>query len=216
MNGAGFPFQQPPHHHGHGHGPWGGRGCGGKRRHQNFKPFEGQGVKLGDAQPGHPEEGNHHGHPGRHNIGPHWRRAMKHAFKMANCGEQNERIQWKEKRGLVKVSNETHTTHRSETFFASVTIRNDTPYPYKQGCSIQSNYNDSIMSSLKQVVFPINFPVEGNAEFTVNLPIEVFPEAPYQNGSADFLLMKENGTSFGQKISVKFRIAEKITEGEFF
>jgi hypothetical protein len=69
---------------------------------------------------------------------------------------------------------------------------------------------------------PIDFVVEGNQEFTMNIPLEFFNEAPNSvetselEQTAEFFLMKPNGKQFGEKISIKFKVLEKIDESEFF
>jgi hypothetical protein len=56
----------------------------------------------------------------------------------------------------------------------------------------------------------------------MNIPLEFFNEAQYSaetSGSeqiAEFFLMKPNGKQFGEKISIKFKVFEKIEEPEFF
>jgi len=126
------------------------------------------------------------------------------------------------KRGVVKVPQEALIGHRGQTVFATVTIKNETQYPYKPGCSLQSQYQGAALDALKQVVLPIDFPVNGNHEFTMSIPLEVSSEARFsvdtdeKEHMAEFFLMKPNGKYFGEKISIKFRVVEKIDDSEFF
>lgn len=56
----------------------------------------------------------------------------------------------------------------------------------------------------------------------MNIPIEVSNEARFTVDSqesehvAEFFLMKPNGTNFGERIAIKFKVVEKIDESEFF
>lgn len=69
---------------------------------------------------------------------------------------------------------------------------------------------------------PIDFTVEGNQEFTLSIPIEVSKEARFTADTgfpvhiAEFFLMKPNGTHFGEKITIKFKVVEQLDEGQFF
>jgi hypothetical protein len=140
--GEGFPFRVGFPFRGHGHGPHGhGRphrnegphnrgGCGGRRRHQEaFQAFTGEGVPVGEGQPQAAPEFHHPAH--------HWKRAMKQMLRACNQGQDGKKS-WKQQRGLVTVPQEVLIGHRGQTVFATVTIKNDTQYPYKSGCSLQS------------------------------------------------------------------------------
>lgn len=147
---------------------------------------------------------------------------MKQVMKgLHQC--QDGKKTWKEKRGLVTLPKEILKGHRGQTIFATVTINNTTPYSYKPGCSLQSQYiGQYTIAALKEVVLPIDFPVEGNFEFTMTIPIEIAKDAKFtveteeQEHTADFFLMKPNGTHFGEKIAIKFKVVEEVEEGEFF
>lgn len=125
------------------------------------------------------------------------------------------RKSWKEKRGLVTAPQEVLIAHRGQTVFATVTIKNDTPYGYKPGCSLQSQYSGhDVTDALKEVVLPIDFAVEGNQEFTLSIPIEISKEAKFTVDTgfpmhiAEFFMMKPNGTHFGEKITIRLKVVE--------
>jgi hypothetical protein len=136
---------------------------------------------------------------------------------------QDGKKSWKEKRGIVTAPQEVLIGHRGQTVLATVKIHNTTPYGYKPGCSLQSLYNNQqAINCLKTVNLPIDFPVEGNQEFTMTIPLEISTDAKYSEECkekehvADFYLIKPNGTQFGEKIEVKFKVVERLDEGEFF
>jgi len=173
----------------HGHeerkGPHRG-GCGWRRRHNEaFQAFCGQGAPAsGEPQPNQPNQPEQPNQDQEMDPCHQWRNMKKmwkcHAMQNMGCMPHQNGKTWKSKRGLVTNPQEVLIGHRGQTVFATVTIKNDTQFPYKQGCTLISQYHQgAAFQALKQVIQPIDFPVEGGQEFTLNIPLEVFAQAPF-------------------------------------
>jgi len=87
---------------------------------------------------------------------------------------------WKVKRAeLVLVEpNDLMILHQDKTAFVSVTVNNNTDWPWKQGCYLASApYENGVDQMLEMVNIPVDY-VAAHANYVCKIPITVKQSAP--------------------------------------
>lgn len=203
-------------HRGHGHGPHRGRGgCPWRRG------FCGRGTPAWGAQPQTTPQPEATMDPTK------WLNMMTNCPAMQNKSDGPVPVceagdSWNRKSAIVTNPQEVLIAHRGQTVFATVTIKNDTQFSYKKGCSLQSWYQGEAKYALKEVIQPIEFEVNAGQEFTLNIPLEVTKDAKFTSKTikseylAELVLVGPENNPFGEQILIKFKVVEKVDEGEFY
>jgi len=92
-------------------------------------------------------------------------------------------------------------------------MRNNTHWPYKQGCVLRSQYTGHAADALEGVYLPIDTYVPEMSNFFLSIPISVVEGAvvTYEvEHEADFYITGPRGNPFGEKITIKFKIVKPI------
>lgn len=106
---------------------------------------------------------------------------------------------------------------QGKTVQATVTMLNNTDWPLKQGCKVCSIYDENTAKLLEKVAFVIQDHVAGKSNFELTIPLKLmegvsFDSEPKDSFQADFSLQGPGGKLFGERISLKFRLAGQIDE----
>lgn len=98
-------------------------------------------------------------------------------------------------------------------------MRNNTHWPYKQGCVLRSQFTGLAADSLEEVYVPIDTYVPEMSNFFLNIPLSVNDSAilTYETEhTADFHICGPRGNPFGEKISIKFKIVKQLDQDELY
>ena len=112
--------------------------------------------------------------------------------------------------------------HLGCTTIATVVMKNDTNWPYKQGCVLKSYFTGLALECLKEVELPLDTYVDAMKEFTLNIPLHVKCQAQYsvdtieREHMADFYIQGPRGNPFGEKICIKIKVVEKLDEMQIY
>jgi len=147
---------------------------------------------------------------------------MQTMFK--NCQDKNQNgchgKPWRVNRGqLVSAPTQAVVCHPGESALARIEMRNNTHWPYKQGCVLRSDFSGIAAGSLEEVYLPIDTYVPEMSNYFLNIPLSVRENAviTYETvHAADFHVCGPRGNPFGEKISIKFKIIKKLDEEQLF
>jgi len=143
---------------------------------------------------------------------------MQTMFK--NCQDKNQNgchgKPWRVNRGqLVSAPTQAVVCHPGESALARIEMRNNTHWPYKQGCVLRSDFSGIAAGSLEEVYLPIDTYVPEMSNYFLNIPLSVRENAviTYETvHAADFHVCGPRGNPFGERISIKFKIIKKLDE----
>lgn len=147
---------------------------------------------------------------------------MQTMFK--NCQDKNQNgchgKPWRVNRGqLVSAPTQAVVCHPGESALARIEMRNNTHWPYKQGCVLRSDFSGIAAGSLEEVYLPIDTYVPEMSNFFLNIPLTPKEGAliTYETEhSADFYVCGPRGNSFGEKITIKFKITKRLDQDQLF
>jgi hypothetical protein len=98
-------------------------------------------------------------------------------------------------------------------------MRNATHWPYKPGCVLRSDFTGIAADNLEPVYLPIDTYVPEMSNYFLNIPLNVRDNAvlTYETEhSADFYICGPRGNSFGEKITIKFKINKQIDQDDLY
>jgi len=126
---------------------------------------------------------------------------------------------WKMKKAqVVKYGQYLYVGKPGEIVMAEVEIRNEMKWAWKEGASLQSDFDEATSQMLDVVVLPINFTVPAQSTFKLTIPIKIREGAHPGDFvyPAKFGFYGRKGKPFGEKIEVKIRIQRSISEVEVY
>jgi len=102
-------------------------------------------------------------------------------------------------------------------------MRNDTHWPYKPGCQFASIFNAQLKAAVEDVKIPVE-QIMAMTNYTLSIPIKIkesaipceLTETNKEFYEATFSLQGPRGFSFGETVSVKLRIIEKLEDVEIY
>lgn len=159
----------------------------------------------------HPWMGHGHGHGKGKGWGK-WGGAH-------GCGNKQE---WKVKRAkIVDSPQEVMLLHPGQTKVFEVKVMNNTDWPWKQGCMIESC--ESVLPVVQILDDPVEIPVEqfvaGRETHTFKIPLSIkasaqLSEVPFHETS--FVFRGPKGAQFGEKVVVKFKVVQRIDDIQIY
>jgi len=136
----------------------------------------------------------------------------KGAKKDGQCkgGKGNPMGKWKRLRALLlSKHDEILEAVPGETVHVDVQVRNNTDWPWKEGCNLTfANSQNKNNLNIEHVKIPVEQKVAGNEEFTIKVPIKIVDHAIADDKPQEYRLKFRGpgGCQFGERIDIKLRV----------